>query len=147
MGHEAKGQMMFCDRPGKYSCPLMGSDWVIDSYEGRHTLCVAVHDPAEMAQRAALRAQPREPQSPFRAERVYADVGPAVLYWYCFDADTGERAWYHTIYSTDSDADPGMPPKIECPDGEEETARCFGLDMDFLGGTEAYIRKHPEVRR
>src|SRR5262245_4242101 len=153
MTHNARGHMMFCDRPGKYSCPLSGHGWVLDSYQGRHVLCVSVYDPAELARRAerdrARSAEPPKPVSPFQATKVEFDVGPLALYDYCFDADTGERAWYKPIYSTSRDADLGLPPLINCPDNDDpiETAKCFGLDTDWIGGTEAYLAKHPEIKR
>jgi hypothetical protein len=86
-----------------------------------------------LARRAEHAKAPKstEPTSPFKAPKVTFDIGPVALYDYCFDADTGERAWYKPIYSTSHDANPGLPPLIDCPDSDnpEETAKCFGLDV------------------
>ena len=55
----------------------------------------------------------------------------------------------HPIYNPDRDADPGLPPLIDRPDSDnpEVTAKCFGLDVDWIGGIDAYLAKHPEIKR
>jgi hypothetical protein len=55
MSHNARGYPMFCDRPGKYSCPLSGNGWKLDSYENRHVLCVSVYDPADFGAKSRAR--------------------------------------------------------------------------------------------